>query len=641
MAIVASLRLPMLESLASLHHSCAYEQDDTPELNLEPIASGIGISLAVLASFANLQSIQAIPVLQQGDQEESVRDLKQRLQTAGCLPPRLAWSDQYDEYTVAAVKSLQRQKSLAMTDSFDGPVVGLVEAGENCNAAEDAGALKPDDESPDVAMLRQQLKNWGFPLAGQELLAVTNDFDSDTEAALKEFEEFFGLKEDGILDVLDSKILWTARNVELQKLFEDLTVTESNAIDRITKFLQSDSEVDRRVAVNALEKMGFAGEKALPAIIALLKSPNQAERKFVASTLGRMDAEEALPQLLAMLDSDPSVRNDAAQAIGQIGGTEIAQDLISRLESPNVEVRTSAVTALAWIGADAKDAVPALIKTLKSPNIDEREAAANALGSIGTEAKAAISELVSLLDSESANVSGAAALAIGRIGGIEAVPDLIARLNSEDFYVRIQAATALGEIGAEAKAAVLPLIELLQSPSGDDRKAAVTALGNIGVDAKAAVPELVLLLDTNSYVRDNAAIAIGQIGGTEAVLDLISLLKAPDVEIRMAAAKALGGLGADAREATPELVALLASEKEPESRSEVIRVISQVGGTEAVPALIELLKSPNAQERHHVAIALGKIDPPAEAAVPALIPLLKDTHSVEALNQNTVQVSAA
>ena len=100
----------------------------------------------------------------------------------------------------------------------------------------------------------------------------------------------------------------------------------------------------------------------------------------------------------------------------------------------------------------------------------------------------------------------------------------------------------------------------MQSPSGDARKAAVTALGNIGVDAKAAVPELVLLLDTNSYVRDNAAIAIGQIGGTEAVLDLISLLKAPDMEIRMAAAKALGGLGADAREATPELVALLASE---------------------------------------------------------------------------------
>ncbi|MEM1291661.1 MAG: HEAT repeat domain-containing protein [Cyanobacteria bacterium P01_H01_bin.162] len=437
----------MLESLAYLHYSCAYEQDDTPELNLEPVASGIGLSLAVLASFANLQSIQAIPALQQGDEGESVQDLNQRLQAAGCLPSRLARSPRYNEYTSAAVKSLQRQKGLEMADSFEGPVVGLVEAGENCNAAADAGALNPGDKSQDIAMLQQQLKNWGFPLAGQEHLAVTGDFQGDTQAALKEFEQFFGLEQDGILDVLDSKILWTDRNIELARLFDDLIHTDVNATARITTFLQSDSEVDRDLAAEALGKIGIpAVEIALPGLITLLDSDSKIDRKSAAEALGSMgsNAEAALPKLFTLLDSDDSnIRNAAAHAISSIGGTESVPNLISRLESPDVGIRSAAAISLREIGAEAKAAVPPLIEMLQSPNEEDRLYAAQALQTFDAEAEEAVPTLVTLLDSENPNVSGAAARAIGRIGGTKAVQDLITRLSSESEIVRIQAAEVL------------------------------------------------------------------------------------------------------------------------------------------------------------------------------------------------------
>ena len=47
-------------------------------------------------------------------------------------------------------------------------------------------------------------------------------------------------------------------------------------------------------------------------------------------------------------------------------------------------------------------------------------------------------------------------------------------------------------------------------------------------------------------------------------------------------------------------------------------------GPEAVPPLIKALKDPKLKVRYRVAEALGKIGPPARAAVPTLIAALKE-----------------
>lgn len=572
----------MLESLAYLHHCCAYEEDEPVELNLEPAVSGIGLSLAVLASFANLQSTQAVPVLQQGDQGESVKGLNQRLQAAGCLPPRLVQL-RYNEYTSAAVKSLQRQNGLDMSGTVAGSTADLIEAGEECNAVADAGALKFADKSQDVAMLRQQLKNWGFPLAGQELLAVTNEFDLDTEDALKEFEEFFGLKQDGMLDVLDSKILWGNRYTELLFLFQDIAATETNVTARITPFLNSDNAADQRSAATALGRMGA-------------------------------DAKEAVPQLVPLLDSQDA-SGEAARAIGQIGGTEAVPDLITQLNSENEAVRRQVARALGAIGTEARDAVPNLIEIAKSSSTgEERKDAVQALGQIGSEAEAAVPELLSLIDSEDA-VSPSALDAIGQIGGPEATSELTTMLESQDVTTRTSAARALGNIGADAKDAVPALIELLKSPNVEDRFYAAVALGNMGSAAEEAVPDIIPLLRDSSLVTQTHK----------------------DSEINRvdySAINALSQMGPAAEVAIPELVTKVSDPENPNNISKLA-----AGALLTIDpshnALLSSLGSETVRARANSAFALGLTSPtnPDQKVVDGLLRRVED--QTEDLNVRT------
>jgi HEAT repeat protein len=74
--------------------------------------------------------------------------------------------------------------------------------------------------------------------------------------------------------------------------------------------------------------------------------------------------------------------------------------------------------ALAEIGPDAKDAVPALIAALKSKEVEVRGASAHALGEIGSGAKSAIDALTQVIkNDDDADVRKTAVLAIGKIQG--------------------------------------------------------------------------------------------------------------------------------------------------------------------------------------------------------------------------------
>lgn len=133
---------------------------------------------------------------------------------------------------------------------------------------------------------------------------------------------------------------------------------------------------------------------------------------------------------------------------------------------------------------------------------------------------------------------------------------------------------------------------MLESSTADERNAAAKALGSIGSDSKEAVPELVSVFNTDPDVQANAATALGQIGSTEAVPSLAAALASQDNSTRGQAARALGAIGADAKA--------------------------------TVPALVELLQSPNVNDRYNAANAIGELGSAAEEAVPALIPFLQD-----------------
>jgi HEAT repeat protein len=147
--------------------------------------------------------------------------------------------------------------------------------------------------------------------------------------------------------------------------------------------------------------------------------------------------------------------------------------------------------------------------------------------------------------------------------------------------------------------------ELLKSlDSSRTRLGAIRELEDLGLDAAPAVPRLIKLLD------------------------------APDKETRAAAADTLGAIGKDAADAIPKLAELLGEGELPRVMTEVgsaysavgIRAASALGqmGEEAVAPLQRALGHKSSSVRSNAACALQDIGHAAMAAVPSLIPLLKD-----------------
>jgi HEAT repeat protein len=92
--------------------------------------------------------------------------------------------------------------------------------------------------------------------------------------------------------------------------------------------------------------------------------------------------------------------------------------------------------------------------------------------------------------------------------------DLVGALKANDEAARIMAAEALGERGpTETGQAVQALTEALKDRSPNVRRAAVKALGQIGAEARSAIPALQKSLkDPDDGVRLSAEKALQEIG---------------------------------------------------------------------------------------------------------------------------------
>ena len=101
--------------------------------------------------------------------------------------------------------------------------------------------------------------------------------------------------------------------------------------------------------------------------------------------------------------------------------------------------------------------------------------------------------------------------------------------------------------------------------------------------------------------------------------------KWPDpIEVRAAAAKALGVIGTDAHDAIPTLARALrdpARQVSLESATALARI-----GRNSVPALTDALREKDGGVRHVAVYALGEIGPDAQAAVPLLVGMLDETN---------------
>lgn len=210
------------------------------------------------------------------------------------------------------------------------------------------------------------------------------------------------------------------------------------------------------------------------------------------------------------------------------------------------------------------------------------------------------------------------------------IDKLIPMLSSSEREARREAAYQLERQGAAAKPALPALIKAINDEDKQVATSALAALAGLGPQAQEAIPPLIDLMDTGkARGRDRrqlvarAAFALSRIGPA-AVPPLIEAVKKDDIGLRIGGARALGGMGTQARDAVPVLIGVMVDGRDP-IREEVIAALGLIA-PDAGPALVAALADADARRRSGAALALAQMEPAFRAAAaPVEAQLAKET----------------
>lgn len=213
----------------------------------------------------------------------------------------------------------------------------------------------------------------------------------------------------------------------------------------------------------------------------------------------------------------------------------------------------------------------------------------------------------------------------------EVAAQLVARLGDEQPTWRYAAARALGLLGHFDADTVAALMKAM-SDTGclvDNRKVWVGAALTLGSMPEPPVGRLMEQLNADDLHRVcAAAVAIGAAGpkAKDAVPDLIAIVRKDDKQTRNFAISALRDIGPAAKTALPVLVQML-DHKDFHTQYWACRALGALGadGRSAAPDLVRQLRARFPSVRSNAAAALGRIGPPAgRQALDGLIQALDD-----------------
>jgi len=340
---------------------------------------------------------------------------------------------------------------------------------------------------------------------------------------------------------------------------------------------------DLAVLSSALDLLAISDIDVIAPLVRFLESADANLRIQAALILGERHDPRAVDPLISRLDDpDENVRFHAIEALGRLQAREAAEALLAIAEGGEFFLAFPAIQALGRAGhpAMAPRLVPLLADDLlRTPVIE-------LLGALGDEDSAA--PLVDLL-----NTSEAPA---------EVVADALAGLH--DRYAR-RYGTGEHIAGIVGRRIMAPgtqrLLDAIQRVGADRLTGLARVLG--WLEGEAVQRALTRLLGHDA-VRAQVVEALVRHGSGVVAL-LLEQLDAEDLEVRQAAAVALGRIGD--RRATAALVSAL---RDPEMAVPAAGALARIGDRDAFDGLLGLLGHADPAVRQAAIAALSSIGHP-------------------------------
>jgi HEAT repeat protein len=177
-----------------------------------------------------------------------------------------------------------------------------------------------------------------------------------------------------------------------------------------------------------------------------------------------------------------------------------------------------------------------------------------------------LAEYVEALQDPKPEVRAKAVFELGMIRGPEArqaVPPLIQALKDTDASVRSNACRALIHFSKDAEQSVPALRGLIKDENAEVRVFAIQTIRWLDSSAPGLLPVLIeASQDRKPLTRAYAAHTLGLFGEAAAVAALLENLKDDNQQVRSTAARSLGEIGPEAKDAVPALIAAL-KEQDP------------------------------------------------------------------------------
>lgn len=326
-----------------------------------------------------------------------------------------------------------------------------------------------------------------------------------------------------------------------------------------------------------------------------LHDPSPKERRVAVENILKGEGP-AIPLVRAVLacveDPAPQVSTAALNVLWPVFNAwrdspppeaeTVVSDLLRLSRSRQKDVRYLTIVTLGRIRARPAEVIPVLGEALTDPDAQVRAGAVDAIRKFGSAAEGLGPAILPLMDDEHEEVRRIAGFTLQtapfctEIGAAE----LRRLFGSRHREVRASAVRALAKLDADSET-IEAIQGALDDPDTFVRESAAVGLGELGGKAAAAVPSLMgALADPSGRVRFFAIAALGKIGPAAwpAVPSLLPLLDGRDNHTRHSVAEALVRIGTLGEEARAEVESRLRTEKDEQVRLRLKQALEKSEG---------------------------------------------------------------